>query len=60
MAHRSNDRLTAFINIDVPHDHRLANLSAVAVQSLHLRREKTGDSELRRVGERKLFSYCSV
>jgi hypothetical protein len=41
MAHGSNDRLTALIDIYVPHDHLLAALSAVAVQSLHLRRESS-------------------
>src|ERR1035441_5825860 len=39
MAHGSNDRLTAFIDIYVPHDHRLAELSTVTVQGLHLRRK---------------------
>jgi hypothetical protein len=39
MTHGSNDCLTALIDIHVPHDHLLADFSAVAVQSFHLRRE---------------------
>ena len=41
LAHRPNDRLTALIDVYVPHDHRLADLSTVSVQSLHLRRESS-------------------
>lgn len=39
MAHGSNDRLNALIDIYTPHDHLLAELAAMAVQSLYLRRE---------------------
>ena len=37
VAHRPNDCLTAIINIYVPHYQLLVDLSAMAVQSLHLR-----------------------
>jgi hypothetical protein len=38
-AHQPNDRLAAVIDIHIPYNHRLADSSPMAVQSLHLRCE---------------------
>jgi len=40
----SNDRLTTVVDIYVPDDHRLADLATVAIQTLHLRRERSQQS----------------
>jgi hypothetical protein len=55
MAHGSNDRLTALIDIYVSHERRLAELSTVAVQSLHLRRE--GSQQFRCVIDVGIHSF---
>jgi hypothetical protein len=58
MAHGSNDRLTALIDIYVPDDHLLADLSTVAVQSLHLSRESS--QQFRGAMDIRIHSFCRL